>query len=88
MKIRKTEDSIDLEHLQATVETHGYQMIEGRVRTMLLEAQAALEGAEEAPHFFRVQGQVKALRRVLELPGIMARLIRAREERGAKEAKG
>ncbi|NWG75083.1 MAG: hypothetical protein HXY24_10835 [Rubrivivax sp.] len=81
MKIRIPPDQTDLEHLRQTLETRGWQMIEARVREMIATAQAQLEIQEAGPELHRTQGQLAALRRVLQLPEILAREIRAREER-------
>jgi len=84
VKIRVPPDKTDLEHLRQTLETRGWQMIEQRVREMLETVAGTLEISAEPPELYRAQGQMSALRRVLQVPGILAKEIRAREEKRGK----
>jgi len=81
MRIRIPADRVDLEHLRQTLETRGWQMIGARIAEMATQAQAQLEIQDAGPELYRAQGQLAALRRVLEVPGILAQEIRAREQR-------
>jgi len=85
MKIRQKPDAIDLEHLQQTVGTRGFQLIDTRVQDMLATARASLETQADPHDFYRAQGRVEALRRVLELPAILAKEIREREAKKERQ---
>lgn len=83
MKLRIHPDKTDLEHLRQMLETRGWQMIEQRIRQMIVGAQGQLELLEGGAELHRTQGQLAALRRVLQLPQILAREIKERERRNS-----
>jgi len=87
MRIRVPADRVDLEHLRQTLDTRGWQMIGGRIAEMATQAQRQLEIQDLGPELYRAQGQLAALRRVLQVPGILAQEIRAREQKKEGHAK-
>jgi hypothetical protein len=85
MRIRQKPDAIDLEHLKQTLGTRGYELIYSRVQEMLAAARVSLETQADPADFYRAQGRVEALRRVLELPAILTKEIREREAKKERQ---
>lgn len=74
-------DGIDLELLEASVETEGYQRIRARIERMIAASSADLEAADSWEKVLRLQAELKTLRRVIALPVILADEMRKGESK-------
>jgi HAMP domain-containing protein len=72
-------DRTDLEELRSTVASGGWQMLRERLTQMVETERLNCETAAALDEMRAAQGAVRALRRVLELPSILEREIRAKE---------
>lgn len=72
MRVRGVGDGIDLENLETTVKSAGYAQLSQRIVLMITALCAEIEGADTWEKCIRIQAELKALRRVLALPSILA----------------
>ena len=73
-------DEIDLNHLRDTASSAGYNMIAERIVVMLEGARLQCERPSQIQNVAFAQGQVAALRVVLDLPQIIeAEILAARK---------
>ena len=72
-------DQLDAEQLREFERSRGWELLTAKVRAMILDAQRDLETKLDHDELMKAQGAVAALRRVLELPGILR--AEARPER-------
>jgi hypothetical protein len=77
-KPRAIYDATDLEHLRQMVATRGWQMITERISDMIATELATCASSESVDAIRKAQGALAALGRVVELPEILDRELRAR----------
>lgn len=71
-------DQLDIDHLASTVESPGYAQLEEKRQHMLEALRLQLESEKDDVRY--IQGQIHMLRRVAELPQILAKEIRAKQK--------
>jgi hypothetical protein len=71
-------DQLDIDHLQSTLESPGFQLLREKQQQMLQQLLKQLETEREDVRY--VQGQIHALRRVFELPEILTKEIAQKQK--------
>lgn len=74
-------DGVDREHLEQTLRTRGWQIIERRLVAMLQRESGRCESTDDELSIRRAQGAVAAVREVLALPAGILREINERQRR-------
>lgn len=80
-----TVDEVGLEQWRKWVEAAAADLYRSRMEQMFAAADRELQAAERSRRVRHLQGQLHALRAVLDLPRILEHHIRQREERNAKK---